>query len=368
MSYKRTSANIPIKQNPKGNKIMISLSSVKLPKFWNQGFTCGFPAFDELLGNMAGVYGARPGSVLLLSAPPGTGKSRLSLTIGNQMVKNNPDFKAGYFTGEQSVAAAAIMGKTMEIEFDDNFLAARCREWEQIKKDILDNNLNMVILDSFPMISFELDANGKALDTKAKSDAIKNFAEENGVFVILINHANRRGERGGRNELLHLVDIAYTLRRVLDCEAYDNIAAVEFIPEKNRDGSLIGRAFPFNGKWSLDYPMELASSNGDSGNALDGGKITEKKNDRKNLILQMILDNGNILTREEIDNNQFNVPGIATSGVLSLLREMVEENILIAKKAKTGKRGMQPIVSWEAVNPMPVETEVEDEVEVVEES
>ena len=347
---------------------MIPLSSVKLPKFWDKGISCGFPAFDELLGNMAGVYGARRGSVMLLSAPPGTGKSRLSILVGNGMAKNNSDFNVGYYMIEQSIGAAAVIGKVTDITLEDNFLVESDRQWEKIKTAVLEYKLGMIILDSFPMIEFEPDEKGKPLDTKAKTDAIKQFAEENEIFVILINHTNRKGERGGRNELLHLVDISYTLRTVVGSEAYDNLKTVEFIAEKNRDGDTISRAFPFSGKWSLDYPMEIASSDGDSGSALDGGKVAEKKKERKNLILQTILDNGGVLTRETIDNNEFNIPGVATSGVLSLLREMVEENILKAKKAKTGKRGMQPIVSWEAINPMPVETEVEDEVEVVEES
>lgn len=335
---------------------MRPLSSVKLPKNWNKGISCGFSPFDELLGNMAGVYGARPGSVLLLSAPPGTGKSRLSLTVGNLMVQNNEDFRCGYFPGEQSVAAAAVMGKTMEIEFNENFLAATETSWEAIKAHTLKYKLNVIIIDSFPMIDFEPSESGKPLDTKQKSNAIKTFAEDNGIFVILINHTNRKGERGGRNELLHLVDIAYTLRKVSGNEAYGNLNVVEFISEKNRDGSPISRAFPFNGKWDLSYPMELASSDGDSGGSnLD---LEEKKNERKNLLIDMILEKGK-LEREEIENNSFVFPGVAASGVISMLRDLASEGrVNVTHVPKKGK-GRPQIKGW-TVNDAPESDESED--------
>lgn len=338
---------------------MQALSNVKLPKHWDKGISCGFPAFDELMGNMAGVYGARPGSVMLLSAPPGTGKSRLTLTVGNLMVQNNEDFRVGYFPGEQSVSAAAVMGKTMEIDFNDNFLAVTETSWEAIKTNAIKYKLNVIIIDSFPMIEFEPSESGKPLDTKQKTNSIKTFAEDNGIFVILINHTNRKGERGGRNELLHLVDIAYTLRKVSGNEAYHNLNVVEFISEKNRDGSPISRAFPFNGKWDLSYPMELASSDGDSGGSnLD---LEERKTERKNTLIDMISERGG-LEREEIENNSFSFPGVAASGVFSMLRDLASENrVIVSYFPKKGK-GRRQIKGW-TVNDTLESVESEDSTE-----
>jgi KaiC/GvpD/RAD55 family RecA-like ATPase len=325
---------------------MQSLSSIDLPKFWDKGYTCGFPAFDELLGNMASVYGARPGSVLLLSAPPGTGKSRLSLTIGNAMVQENKNFKCGYFSAEQSVAAAAVMGKTMDLEFAEDFLATTQTSWNTIIKETIENKLNMIIIDSFPMIDFPIEEKGKLPDTKSKANTIKQFAETNGVFVLLINHANRQGQRSGRNELLHLVDIAYTLRKSSGNAAYDGMNVVEFIPEKNRDGSLVGRAFPFNGKWDLSCPLELASSDGDMGGTLNDGKVFEKKLARRNSILENIQNLGGTLYREQLDSDEFVIDGLAKSGLMAMLRDLVEEGMLKTKTQNTGSRGKRPIIEW----------------------
>jgi hypothetical protein len=340
---------------------MQSLANIKLPKYWDKGISCGYLAFDELLGNMGESYGARPGSVFLLSAPPGTGKSRLSLTVGNAMVQNNKDFRCGYFSAEQSVVAAAVMGKTMGLEFNENFLATSETDWNRIVSDTMDNNLNMIIVDSFPMIHFEPDENGKHLDTKSKANAIKAFAETNGIFVVLINHANRKGERGGRNELLHLVDIAFTLRKVTGNDAYGNLNVVEFHGEKNRDGAIISRAFPFNGSWALDYPMELASSDGDSGGQNANRSLEDRKEERRQNLIQQISEHGGFLSREELDDGTFTMDGIAASGIITMLRDLVEQKILKAHTKSSGKRGRATITKWELLqHPVPKTEEIDE--------
>lgn len=242
---------------------MQSLSSVVLPKNWNHAIPTGHPAFDELLGNCGNVYGARPGKLILLSAQSGTGKTRLCLTIGNKMIQHDSDVRVGHFTGEQSVVALATMGKTMGLEFSENMFGDAESYWPSIERKIIEKKLNVVVIDSFPMLTFPINTETKkALDTKAKAEKLAKFAAKYDVCFIILNHTDKKGNRGGRNELLHLVDVAYTLKMVPDGKGYDGCKVVEFHNDKHREGTPVERAFPFNGTWDLDCPFELVKSTG----------------------------------------------------------------------------------------------------------
>lgn len=330
---------------------MKSLSSVTLPAGWNDAISTGFPAFDELLGNTGGVFGARRGRVILLSAQSGTGKSRLCLFMGKYMTENDSKLRYGHFTGEQSVTALAAMGKSMTIDFNENMLADSDSYWPSIETKVKENNLDVAIIDSFPMLSFPIDLDtGKQLDTKQKVGKIAKLAEEKNVCIILLNHTDKKGNRGGRNELLHLCDVSYTMRAVPDSKFYDGIKVVEFHPEKNREGTPVSRAFPFNGTWDFSSPFELPSSTGNEGGQANAGKVAERKEFQKKNLISNIVENGGILNREMLDSGEFTVSGMATSGIISMLREMVQNNELtVVRDANHTGRGQPTIVSWKLV-------------------
>jgi hypothetical protein len=340
---------------------MQSLSSVTLPKNWNVAIPTGHPAFDELLGNCGGVHGARPSKLILLSAQSGTGKTRLCLTIGNKMIQNNSETRVGHFTGEQSVMALAVMGKTMGIDFSDNFLADAESYWPSIERKIIENNLNVVVIDSFPMLSFPIDSETKKpLDTKAKVGQLADFAAKYDISFILLNHTDKKGNRSGRNELLHLVDVAYTLRMVPDGKGYDGCKVVEFHCDKNREGAPVSRAFPFNGTWDLDCPFELAKSTGNETGEGNAGKVAERKAfQRENLFNNIIECNGKVY-RDDIESGIFEVSGMAKSGIISMLRNLTEEGKVKAiREQSNGSRGQPPILYWEIVEEKEESTESE---------
>ncbi|NBW04280.1 MAG: hypothetical protein EBR87_11350, partial [Cytophagia bacterium] len=255
-------------------KIMQSLSAVVLPENWNNAISTGFDSFDALLGNSGGVNGARYGKVILLSAQSGTGKTRLCLQMLNSMIQHDDSLICGHFTGEQSVESLVIMGKTMGLDFEKNLMADSENEWEIIEKKIVRYKLKVVVIDSFPMLSFERhpDTN-KELDTKQKAKKIADFAAEHQICIILLNHTDKKGNRAGRNELMHLVDVAYTMRK----KVYDDIKVIEFHSDKMREGSPISRAFPFSGVWDLSMPFELEESTGNETGEANGGKVEMRK-------------------------------------------------------------------------------------------
>jgi hypothetical protein len=267
------------------------------------------------------------------------------------MIQNNSETRVGHFTGEQSVIALAVMGKTMGIDFSDNFLADAESYWPSIERKIVENNLNVVVIDSFPMLSFPIDSETKKpLDTKAKVGQLADFAAKYDISFILLNHTDKKGNRSGRNELLHLVDVAYTLRMVPDGKGYDDCKVVEFHCDKNREGAPVSRAFPFNGTWDLDCPFELAKSTGNETGEGNAGKVAERKAFQRESLLNNIIECNGKVYRADVESGIFEVSGMAKSGIVSMLRLLTEEGTLNAvREASNGSRGQPAISYWEIV-------------------
>lgn len=325
---------------------MQNLSAIVLPENWNDAISTGCSAFDELFGNCGNVYGARRGKIILLSAQSGTGKTRLSLKIGSLMTKINPEIVYGHYTGEQSVIALAIMANSMGIELNSNMLADTSCYWPEIEMKIIQNNVNVVVIDSFPMLQFPLN-NRVPLDTKAKVGLIASFAAKHNISIILLNHTDKRGNRGGRNELLHLVDVAYTMRSVID--KYDGIKVVEFHCDKNREGSPVSRAFPFSGEWDLENFFELENGNSNETGADNESKVAKRKLAIRENLLNAIKNLGGVLERACIQDGSFEVENLPTSSLMVLLRNLTEEKILTVTTTNTGNKGTRPIKCWTLV-------------------
>lgn len=315
---------------------MQDISQVTIPANWNVAYATGYSQFDELLGNFGGVLGLRPGKVVLFSAQSGTGKTRLCLTLGYAIGNRYTEKAFGHFTGEQSAAALAIIGKTMGMQSrNGNVLVEAATEWTKIEESIIEENLDVVVIDSFPMLEFEPDANKKALSTKSKIKKIADFAIKYQVSIIILNHTDKKGNRAGQNVLMHLVDVAYTLR----IAKYDDTKVIEFHCDKHREGSPIERAFPFtDGIWNLTKPLVLRD-------AEENEALRKREIQSRNLIT-MIQDSDGVILREDIDSRAFSVGGLAPSGMRSLIKEMVDANILLPVHDFSGGRGKPLIKSW----------------------
>jgi hypothetical protein len=329
---------------------MQSLANVNLPANWNAAIKTGHEAFDELCGNCGGVFGARQGKTILFSAQSGTGKTRLCLAIGNAMTKFDPDINYGHFTGEQSVTALAIMGKMMGIDFNDNMKAESINYWPSIERHVIESNITVVVLDSFPMLQFPADPNTKkAPDTKQKCEMIAKFADKYNLSIIILNHTDKKGNRAGRNELLHLVDVAYTMHKS-DAKKYEGVKVIEFMCDKNREGSPVNRAFPFNGTWDLDTPYELEESTGNETGEANEGKVATRKATQKENLIQNMRDCGGVLHRADLEDETFVVDGMRSSGITALLRAMVDSQEVLAHKDEDHQgRGQPATTHWTLV-------------------
>jgi KaiC/GvpD/RAD55 family RecA-like ATPase len=322
---------------------MQSLNSVALPDNWNEALSTGFDAFDELMGNCGGINGFRSGKVVLLSAQSGTGKTRLCLTVGAMLIERDNSLVYAHFTGEQSTTALAMTGKSMGITFGDNVLADSESHWDTIEKQIIQNKVKIVVIDSYPMLTFNRHPEtNKELDTKQRCKKIADFTAKHGIYMILLNHTDKKGNRAGRNELMHLVDVAYTMHK----DVIDEMKVIKFLCDKNREGTPVSRAFPFAGTWDLNCPVEIDDIDENESGEKNFEKVALRKNSRREIVLTAIGNLGGTLTRNDLESGQFFIDEIPYSTIKTILREFVQEKIMVTESDVSGRPGKPAIKSW----------------------
>jgi hypothetical protein len=326
--------------------MLVRLNNVKQPRNWNKLISTGHPCFDELMGLFDSNMGFRPGSVHCWSAQSGTGKSRLALTVGEKITTVNPNLVYAHFNGETNSAGLDRMTKSMGVELSDNILVSEEMYWPSMAQEIEKANVDLVVIDSWPMVEFPMDVQKKKpMDTKAKIKWVRDFAEEKGICFILLNHTDKGGKRAGRNELLHLVDVHYTLKAA-NPKYYDGVRVVELECDKNREAVPVSRAFPFRGVWDLDTPFELKTSTGNDSGQSNVGKVEIRKAVQRETLIENIKECGGFVHKSDIENESFSVDGLMPSGIISLLKVLAEEGIVKTELgAKVGK-GKKPITGW----------------------
>jgi hypothetical protein len=322
---------------------MDKLTEIKLPEGYNFALRSGYDALDSLFGNAGGELGIRLGKVVLLSAQSGTGKTRLCMQAFSALHEMNDEFTTGYFSGEQNKYALKDIQESMKLNVGP-FQLVRGSEsrWEVIEAEILKNNIDIAAVDSYPMLEFPLNPDGTKMDTKAKCLRIQTFATENNVGIILINHTDKKGNRSGRNELLHLVDVAYRMyKRVID-----GIKCVVFLNEKNREGTPVNVAIAFGGGvYDFTYAVTLDEDDNDDGSENES-RVKVRKEQLRNTLLTMLQAQGGTLHKDEIAAGKFKLAGVPSSTLTTLLRALTDEGILSTTRKHKEGRGQPAIASW----------------------
>ncbi len=329
--------------------MLVKLNKITQPKNWDRLISTGHSTFDELMGLFGPNTGFRPGSVHCWSAQSGTGKSRLALTVGKRITDLNPDRIYAHFTGETNAAGLERMSKSMGFELNDNLLVSEEMYWPSMAQEIENAKVDVVVVDSWPMVEFPMDMQKKKpMDTKARIKWVRDFAEEKGICFILLNHTDKGGKRAGRNELLHLVDVHYTLKSA-NAKDYEGIRVVELQCDKNREAVPLSRAFPFNGIWDLDTPFELKASTGNDAGQSNTGKVEIRKALHRENLIENIRDCGGYICKDDLENGHFVVDGMVPSGMIALLRVLTEEGVVKPEKGTKVGKGQRPIIGWNLV-------------------
>lgn len=337
---------------------MQKLSSIILPFGYGSCISSEFEAFDEMFGADGEQFGMVRGKVTTVSAAPGTGKTRLFITAGCSIGRKNPDMRIGYITDEQDVLDLRAMATKMNLQVPDNVLVVRENQWVAIRKMIESNNLDVVFIDSIPLIQFpqvqdEQSQAWRSMTVDERAGEVANFTRDSNVAMNLVNHTTKSGTFRGSNTWLHLADLDITMRKSV--KGYDGIKVVEFFGGKNRNGEPVTRAFPFNGIWDLGFPLEVKTMLGSESGALNVSKIAEKKKNHREQLIALFEANNGIIEREQIDSGALSIDGLARSGMVGMLRDMVANGEAKAIHESNGKRGSNPIVSWTMELPAKVE-------------
>lgn len=156
---------------------------------------------DRVLGG-----GIISGSTILLSGPPGVGKSTILLQICEKVARKNP---VVYISGEESEAQIIERAKRLGVRADGLYFLAQSdldlilSELEELKE------LGMVIVDSLQTTTSE-NATGSAgspSQIKYVSAELTRFSKERGVPVIMTGHVTKGFAIGGPKFLEHVVDV-----------------------------------------------------------------------------------------------------------------------------------------------------------------
>lgn len=157
----------------------------------------GSEELDWIYGETDDIWGLPMKAISLWSGEAGTGKTRTAIAVCNTMASRG--MKILFFQAESDLGT--FSGK---IKYD-SFRLGDSRHLDDIKKDILTDRPDIVVIDSINMIKeFK---SGTASIIEAIIDEFKDICRDVGSHIILLGQLNQDGSVKGSSALPHLVDI-----------------------------------------------------------------------------------------------------------------------------------------------------------------
>jgi DNA repair protein RadA/Sms len=161
----------------------------------------GIGEFDRVLGE-----GIVPGSAVLLSGPPGIGKSTLLLQVAEKIGKKSP---VVYVSGEESEEQIAGRANRLGIVADNLYFLAQT-DLELILSELFEmGKLGLVVVDSLQTTTSEnvTGSSGSPSQLKYAAAQLTNFAKAQNVPVVMTGHVTKTFAIGGPKFLEHIVDV-----------------------------------------------------------------------------------------------------------------------------------------------------------------
>lgn len=156
--------------------------------------------FDRVLGG-----GLVQGSIVLLAGDPGIGKSTLLLQTGGELSESGK--KILYVSAEESASQVKLRSDRLRINTDNLYIYPQTN-FELIKKHILDQKPDMVIVDSIQAIYSDTvqSSAGSVSQIRECCNELMHIAKQENITMIVIGHVTKEGNIAGPKVLEHMVD------------------------------------------------------------------------------------------------------------------------------------------------------------------
>ncbi len=211
----------------------------------------GINEFDRVTGG-----GIVKDSLIILTSPPGGGKSTLSLTILNEISKKGK--KTLYATGEESVSQVKNRADRILDEISENLWIISDNSMNNVLGAIDKIDPDVIVIDSiqtFSLKEFSPARAGNPTQTmECANELLKNAKNSKRPrSIIIIGQMNKSDELAGLRSLEHIVDT------VLILEGNEEEELRSIISTKNRFGRTGEMGFfkmTEKGLYSIDNPSE----------------------------------------------------------------------------------------------------------------
>jgi predicted ATP-dependent serine protease len=279
-------------------------ADVEIPGIYFRKFKTGI----EDLDNAFGGQGFLPGSVMMLAATAGVGKSTLALQLLQSLEDTGK--KTAYISGEETIIQISLAARRVCAV---SVPVANLVDVEDIEEAVIEHGFDFIVIDSFPTISTKK----KGLKSKEKESYIigklVKLAKEREVCMLIIQHCTKDGNYKGGTELLHAIDAHFALARNSEDETLRDLTG-----HKNRFGACVTTTFSFG---SEGYNFDAIEAE----TPVDSPKKSKKTSKRE--VILSVLDTPKTIAGIVRETN------VNGSYLTTLMRELVTEGVV----SKDGK-------------------------------
>lgn len=188
-------------------------------------YSTGSSEFDRVLGD-----GFVPGSLVMLSASPGSGKSTISSQIIDYLASKGK--KVLYMAGEESGSQIRLRVERMGLGSSDKVDITNTIELNSLV-ELLETGYDFAVIDSLQTIYDQnmSAAAGTPSVLKQIGNVLMRVAKQSNITLLIIGHVTKDGTLAGPNHVQHMVDV------VLQMEGEQGSPLRILRANKNRFGS-----------------------------------------------------------------------------------------------------------------------------------